>query len=159
MKFRNILLVMLAMTVGSFASPKSEAEADRKGVELAVSQFYLALDHMFKGDIKLMKKVWSHADDVVYMGPDGKMLVGWDSVEKVWDAQAALKLGGKVVPSDMKITVGRDLAVTYNFEVGENEVDGEIQKVSIRATNIFRKEDGQWKMIGHHTDLLSFLKD
>ena len=25
---------------------------------------------------------------------------------------------------------------------------------SIRATNIFRKEDGQWKMIGHHVDLL-----
>ena len=32
--------------------------------------------------------------------------------------------------------------------------EGEIQKVSIRATNIFRKEDGQWKMIGHHVDLL-----
>ena len=23
----------------------------------------------------------------------------------------------------------------------------------------FRKEDGQWKMIGHHTDLLPFIAD
>jgi len=30
--------------------------------------------------------------------------------------------------------------------------------VSIRATNVFRKEGGQWKMIGHHTDLLPFPK-
>jgi hypothetical protein len=29
--------------------------------------------------------------------------------------------------------------------------------VSIRATNLFRKEDGSWKMIGHQTDLLPFL--
>jgi hypothetical protein len=27
--------------------------------------------------------------------------------------------------------------------------------VSIRATNIFRKEDRQWKILGHHVALLS----
>jgi hypothetical protein len=31
------------------------------------------------------------------------------------------------------------------------------RKVSIRATNIFRKENGVWKMIGHHTDLLPYV--
>jgi ketosteroid isomerase-like protein len=43
-------------------------------------------------------------------------------------------------------------------EVGDNVVDGKPQQVSIRATNTFRKENGQWKMIGHHTDLLPFLQ-
>jgi ketosteroid isomerase-like protein len=43
--------------------------------------------------------------------------------------------------------------------VGSNlNAQGEPMKVSIRATNIFRKENGQWKMIGHHTDLLPFLE-
>ena len=37
--------------------------------------------------------------------------------------------------------------------------DGKPQAVSIRATNLFRKEDGTWKMIGHHTDLLPFLAE
>jgi ketosteroid isomerase-like protein len=60
----------------------------------------------------------------------------------------------------MEITVGQDLAITHNFEVGENyDKDGNLQKVSIRATNMFRKEDGQWKMIGHHTDLLPYLEN
>lgn len=157
MKIRNILLILLAMTTGSFANPDSEADAERKSVQQAVDQFYLALDHMFKGDIALMKEVWSHADDIVYMGPDGKTLVGWEPIDKLWDYQASLKLGGKVVPADMKITIGSNLAVTHNLEVGENEVDGETQKVSIRVTNVFRKEAGKWKMIGHHTDLLPFL--
>ncbi len=57
----------------------------------------------------------------------------------------------------MQITVGRDLAVTQNYEKGENtDEEGKIRKVSIRATNVYRKEDGEWKMIGHHTDLLPF---
>ncbi len=28
--------------------------------------------------------------------------------------------------------------------------------VSLRATNVFSKENGAWKMIGHHTDMLPF---
>lgn len=157
MKIRNIILALLALTAGSFANPNNEADAEQKAVEKAVAQFYLALDHMFRGDIALMKEVWSHADDTVYMGPDGKTLVGWGPIAKNWDFQASSKLGGKVVPADMRITVGSDLAITHNLEVGENEVDGETQKVSIRVTNVFRKEAGKWKMIGHHTDLLPFL--
>jgi ketosteroid isomerase-like protein len=42
-------------------------------------------------------------------------------------------------------------------EPSENtDAEGKSKKVSIRATSLFRKESGKWKMIGHHTDLLSF---
>ena len=55
--------------------------------------------------------------------------------------------------------------VTYmgpagGLQVGWNQVLKEWEagrEVSIRATNLFRKEHGTWKMIGHHTDLLPFL--
>ena len=106
-----------------------------------------------------MKEVWSHADDVTYMGPGGGFQLGWSQVLESWEAQAAMKLGGKVMPEQMRITVGRDIAITNNYEKGENINAGEKpQNVLIRATNIFRKEDGKWKMIGHHTDLLPFLE-
>lgn len=59
----------------------------------------------------------------------------------------------------MHIIVGEELTVVQNYEKGENtNVEGKTQRVSIRATNLFRKEDGKWKMIGHHTDLLPYLK-
>jgi ketosteroid isomerase-like protein len=74
------------------------------------------------------------------------------------EAQAAMKLGGKVEAADMRIAAGRDIAVVSNYENRENtNARGEPQKVSIRATNIFRKEGGKWKMISHHTDLLPHL--
>jgi ketosteroid isomerase-like protein len=59
----------------------------------------------------------------------------------------------------MEAAVGQDVAVTHNYEKGKNiDAKGELQVVSLRATNVFRKEDGQWRMIGHHTDLLPFLE-
>ncbi|TDJ07643.1 MAG: nuclear transport factor 2 family protein [Deltaproteobacteria bacterium] len=70
-----------------------------------------------------------------------------------------MKLGGVVKPEGMHIIVGQDIAVTSNYEKGSNvDSEGKPMEVSIRATNTFRKEDGKYKMIGHHTDLLPFLQ-
>lgn len=133
-------------------TPSPTAEQD---VLAANDQFYSALNTMFTGELAPMIAMWSHANDVTYIGPVGGFQVGWDAVRKDWEAQAAMKLGGKVTATGMQVTAGRELAVVSNFENGENlNIKGEIQKISIRATNLFRKEDGQWKMIGHHVDLL-----
>ena len=44
------------------------------------------------------------------------------------------------------------------MERGSNLVDEKEQKVSLRATTTFRKENGLWKVIGHHTDTLPYLE-
>ena len=146
------------ITLGA-ARAGQASDADEKGVGEAAAQFYSALNALFTGDVAPMKKVWSHQPDVTYMGPGGGFQVGWDQVFANWEAQAALKLGGSVKPEGMRITVGRDIAIVSNYEKGENtNAGGKPAKVSIRATNLFRKEGGQWKMIGHHTDLLPYLE-
>jgi ketosteroid isomerase-like protein len=151
--------VGLALLVGMSGSFSHAAGADETSVRQADARFYDALNALFTGDVAPMKKVWSHADDVTYMGPAGGFQVGWDQVLGNWEAQAALKLGGKIEPKDLRITVGRDLAVVHGVETGENtNAAGKPRKISIRATNLYRKENGQWKMIGHHTDLLPFLE-
>jgi ketosteroid isomerase-like protein len=139
-------------------SSASAAQTDEQAVQQASDNFYAALNTMFEGDIEPMKTVWSHADDVTYMGPNGTFAVGWDKVLGDWQSQAALKLGGKIRTEQVHMTVGQDLATVECVEVGENIVGGKPTKVSIRATNTFRKENGQWKMIGHHTDKLPFLE-
>lgn len=133
---------------------------DEKAVKDAVAGFYAALGAIFVGDVGPMSAVWSHAGDVTYMGPDGGFRVGWDEVLADWKKQAGMKLGGVVRPVDMRVTVGRDLAVTHNYEKGENiNAGGGSEAVSIRATNLFRKEEGDWKMIGHHADILARLAE
>lgn len=154
-----LAIVVLALAGFMAANCTRASEDDEKAVREAAEQFYAALNAMFTGDLGPMETVWSHADDVTYMGPGGGFQVGWAQVLANWEAQAAMKLGGEVKPEDMRITVGQGLAITHNYERGENtNVGGEPQRVSIRATNVFRKENGKWKMIGHHTDLLPYLE-
>ena len=129
-----------------------------KAVEQAAASFYSALNVFFTGDVGPMNQVWSHAEDVTYMGPGGGLQIGWAKVGDEWNRQAAMKLGGKVEPADMHVTVGGNLAFTVNYEKGSNiGPDGKPTTVSIRATNTFRLEGGNWKMIGHHTDLIPSL--
>lgn len=137
--------------------PGAPALADEAAVRAAAGRFYAALNATFAGDLAPMVEVWSHADDVTFMGPAGGLRVGWSQVLADWRAHTDLKIGGEVQAKDMHVTVGQDLAVTSNLEVGSNVVDGKLTAVTIRATNIFRREGGHWKMIGHHTDLLPFL--
>lgn len=152
----SILIVAVAGLMVANMSPA--AEKDEQSVRQAAAQFYTALNAMFTGEVGPIKEIWSHANDVTYMGPSGGFQVGWDQVLANWEAQAAKKLGGKVEPAEMRITVGQDLAVVSDVENGENtNANGKVEKVSIRATNLFRKEGGKWKMIGHHTDLLPYL--
>jgi len=135
------------------------AQKDAEGARAAADAFYAALNTMFTGELEPMKEVWSHKDDVTYMGPAGGFRLGWKQVLADWEAQAALKLGGKVEPKEMQLTVGQDIAIVSNYEIGQNvSADGKPQTVTIRATNLFRKEKGIWKMIGHHTDILPFLQ-
>jgi len=162
MRNRNTawMYILIVTIAGFMALNNTQAsDDDKKAVMEATDKFYVALNSMFKGDLDLMKEVWSHADDVTYMGPGGGIKVGWDQVLTSWEAQAAMKLGGSVNAEDMSITAGNEIAVSNNYSKGENiDAEGKPQKVSIRATNTFRKEDGKWKMIGHHTDLLPFLQ-
>ncbi len=132
---------------------------DEAAVLEAAKGFYAALTVLFAGDVGAMEEVWSHRDDVTYMGPYGDYRVGWVQVRESWVEQAAMKLGGKVEAEEIEINAGSDLAIVHNREVGHVFPDGHDEAVFLRATNLFRKEDGRWKMIGHHADRLSSVAD
>ena len=151
------LLVVTGMAL-IVATPARAADDDTQAVKAAVATFHGALNRLFTGDAAPMKASWSHADDVTYMGPTGTKQVGWSQVEPHWDKQAAKKLGGKVDALDVHVTASEQLGVAVYYEKGENIIDGKVQPVSIRATTTFRKENGQWKVIGHHTDTLAYLQ-
>ncbi|NLF40454.1 nuclear transport factor 2 family protein [bacterium] len=134
-------------------------EQEREAVLEAAAGFYKALGAVLAGDVEPMKGVWSHADDVTYMGPGGAFCAGWAEALKEWEAQAAMKLGGVVKHDALRVAVGKDLAVVENREYGEAiTVSGKGRRFSLRVTSVFRKEKGAWKMTGHHTDVLSYMK-
>jgi len=151
-------MLAIVVVVAIVNAPAQTPQVDRAAVLAANGQFYAAINKMFTGSIAPIKAVWSHADDVTYMGPTGQFEHGWSTVLKDWEGQAAMKLGGHVKPVEIQVVVGHDLAVVSDYELGENtNANGKVEQLKLRATNIFRKENGQWRMIGHHTDPLPYL--
>jgi ketosteroid isomerase-like protein len=162
MQLKQMILscvLFLAFATMSYANPGDVTTEEQQAVEHASKQFYSSLNAMFMGDVAPMTEIWSHSDDVNYMGPTGGIETGWEQVRALWESQAALNLGGNVEPEAIHTIIGHDLAIVTCKEIGNNvDANGEPVLVSIRATNVFRKENGEWKMIGHHTDLLPFLQ-
>jgi len=160
MNFKPAAPAVIALCFLALGAPRALAagNADAKAVLKANAAFYAALNVMFTGDAAPMERVWSHAADVTYMGPTGGFDLGWAGVRQNWQAQAAMKLGGKIEPEQIHLLVSGGLAVVSEVEVGENtNANGKTAEVKLRTTNIFRREQGSWKMVGHHTDTLPYL--
>jgi len=167
---KKSLLLCGALVIASFIFPacnnKSYEEQrlkEKSELELlaANDKFYAALNAMFTGSLDPMNEIWSHAEDVTDLGPfGGSRLVGWDSVGAEFKKEAAMKLGGKVIYKDLLVTAGTDMGYTVCVEEGENmNADGKPVVVKFRATNIFRLEKGEWKLVHHHTDLSTPLQE
>jgi ketosteroid isomerase-like protein len=45
-----------------------------------------------------------------------------------------------------------DLAYTVAYEHDVVRVDGELREYTLRATHVYRREDGQWKIVHRHAD-------
>lgn len=154
-----VLSTAAALAAVCFGNPADVRTSDKRDVEQAAARFYSSLNAIFTGDTTPMQQIWSHADDITYLGPTGGIETGWAQVSAIWTRQAALNLGGSVEPTAMQITVGGDLAVVQCLEQGHNlDTQGRPVPVSIRATSVFRNEQGEWKMISHHTDLIPELE-
>lgn len=123
-------------------------------LEDATRAFYSALNEMLGGDVTPMLELWSHAEDVTYMSPFGELLVGWEPIRASWQAQADQHLSGSVQPEELHQFASENLGFVVGFERGTVEIEGNPTPVDIRATSMYRLEDGRWAMIGHHTDPL-----
>ena len=121
-------------------------------VRQASDRFYSALDSMLNGDAAPMADVWSHDSSVSTMHPLGGREVGWDAVRGSWEGAAQAFEGGTHEVSDLEVCVLGDTAYTTGIEHVDATIGGKSLHFDIRATNIFRREDGEWKVVHHHTD-------
>jgi ketosteroid isomerase-like protein len=110
-----LAIVLFLAVICVSAQPSHD---DKAAVLKANAQFYAAINQMFTGNIAPINAVWSHADDVTYMGPTGQFEHGWNTVLKDWEGQAAMKLGGHVMPVVIQVVVGQDLAVHLSKWIG-----------------------------------------
>lgn len=130
-----------------------EKTTPEQALRAANSELYLAINMVLAGNAEMMDNVWSQKPDVSDFGPSADRIVGWKAVEAQFKKEAAMKMGGTLVCEDLTVTVGADMGFTTCMEVGSNQViDGKPVNLRFRATNVFRLEKGEWKLVHHHTD-------
>ena len=123
-------------------------------VQQASDQFYAALDQMVsKGDAGPVKAAWSKGQQGSTMHPIGGREVGRDQILAAWEQAAPAFSGGHVTVDELVVVpLSEDVAYTVGIERVEGKVGGEPIRGEWRATNIYRREDGGWKIVHHHAD-------
>jgi len=104
---------------------------------------------VLNGDTSLIKALHSHADDVTSFYGMGGYEKGWDAVSKRWDwAAANLFNGGTARYENLAEVINGDLAFMTGIErhILDN---GEVQR-SLRVTHLFRRENGEWRLVHRH---------
>ena len=127
-----------------------------QAVRQASERFYIAVNHVLRGDPAPMMAAWSRSPEATYVDPRGAIQLGWDSLQAYWEEAARLNLGSPVrisaTPGELLIRVGGDLAYTVGIERVRVEREDGVTGFEARATNIYRREGGEWKLIHRHAD-------
>jgi ketosteroid isomerase-like protein len=124
-------------------------------VDELIERYQLALDEFMKGDPKPVQALFSHREDASLANPYGPPVRGWDGIARTTEHAASLRRDGRVRGFEIVTkNVTAKLAYVVQIEhleskVGESE---EITPYALRATMIFRPEDGTWKVVHRHAD-------
>ncbi len=119
----------------------------------AADAFYAAGNQMLAGDLSGFEAIWSEADDISHMGPTGAICIGRSAVMEEFAKEAAMGFEGTLVAEDPFFVESPEMGLMVCVERTSGMTKaGESITVDIRATTIFRKEAGQWRVVHHHTD-------
>lgn len=122
-------------------------------VENALPQFTEAEIALHNGDLEPRLAMWSRGDPVTLFGA-GASGSGWNEVEPVFRWVADSFAECRAYDLDLvAVDVSGDLAYTVAYERYEAvKSDASVVHTTLRATHIFRREEGEWKVVHRHGD-------
>ncbi|WP_448626912.1 YybH family protein [Geodermatophilus sp. URMC 64] len=105
------------------------------------------------GDPSGYAACWARTDDATLFGAWGPIEKGHDAVVRTFDWVASRFSDGELKPEYEVVAASGDLAYTVGFERGTVRVDrGERRPMTIRVTHVYRRVDGDWRLVHRHAD-------
>src|SRR5215210_3818775 len=120
-----------------------------------IQQFHLAQDEFVKGNPEPVKQLFSHREDVTLANPPGPAVRGWEQVAATMERAATQRRDGEATSFEIVAKyVTPELAYFVEVERFKARVGGreDVTPFALRATMIFRPEDGAWKVVHRHAD-------
>jgi ketosteroid isomerase-like protein len=124
-------------------------------VDELIEQYYRAQGEFLKGNPEPVKDLFSRREDVTLANPYGPPVRGWDEVAKTIEHVASLRSDGTFVGWQIVAKhVTPELAYVVQIERAEAKIGAreDITPLAVRATMIFRPEEGEWKVVHRHAD-------
>ena len=105
------------------------------------------------GDAEPRLALWSRQDPVTLYGAklSGS---GWADLEQKFQAVASWFADS--IEYDFEVgaaAASGDLAYTVGYEHNNVSVDGKPTTYTLRVTHVYRREDGQWRIVHRHADV------
>jgi len=108
------------------------------------------------GDPGPRMELWSKADPVSLFGAWGPCKSGWAELSRTFQWVASRFSNGVAYRFELLAAdVVGDMAYTVGYEHASASVDGgPVEPNTLRVTHIYRRENGDWKIVHRHGDHL-----
>ena len=124
-----------------------------QSLQEAADAFYAAGNQLLAGDPHAFAAIWSEADDISHLGPNGGLCVGRQAVMNQFAKEAAMGFRGTLVADERRFVETPEMGVLVCMErTGGMTQAGEAIQSDIRSTTVFRREGDHWRAVHHHTD-------
>ena len=123
--------------------------------DLPLEAYHQAGLAITNGDSSAYKPLYSRRDDVTLANPFGPPALGWDEVSATLDRAAQNYRDGEIAGFENVSTVITDELRTRSRSSATGRGSGgprSSRDVSIRVTTVYRREDGEWKVVHRHAD-------
>jgi ketosteroid isomerase-like protein len=105
------------------------------------------------GDPEPRIALWSRTEPLTVFGAKMSSF-GWPDIEQLFRKVASWFSDSAEYEFEV-IAAGAsgDLAYTVGYERNEVKVDGQPRTYTLRVTHVYRREDGQWRIVHRHGDV------
>lgn len=118
-------------------------------------RYHKSVEAFTQGEPDATKSLWSERGDVTLANPFGPPAKGVDGVRRIMDRAASQISEGEGYTYDsIAVVETAELAYEVGIERNMAKLGNAAEKVpiSLRVTTIFRREDGEWKIVHRHAD-------
>ncbi len=123
-------------------------DAEQAAVRAANLSFYRAFEAL---DLAAMERLWVNDASTSCLHPGWPLCAGWSEVRDSWATIFANTATMRFEVADERIAVRGELAWVVCVErIRSTGPAGDAMVGAVVATNVFRNDNGAWKLVHHH---------
>jgi ketosteroid isomerase-like protein len=120
-----------------------------------------AAEAYVNGDARLLTALAARSSDATFFGPGGGAVHGTDAVLSRYQSDAPMfERGGTTRLEILHAGASGDVGYWVGYQHAMARLRGKPDPVpmKMRVTEVFRREDGAWKLVHRHADMLAEAK-